>query len=305
MHEVGDEVIVFPYYQRKVESYTDIVSPWYYGGPLYSSGVGYKDLREFYSSFETYCRQSDFVSAFLRYHPYLDNHNGTPDSYYTQPIGQTVWIDLQKSSDDILGGFSGSRRKRVRKGRASNLRITQDESGERIEEFHTIYIENMKAFHTRPFYFFNLDFLKGLFNSLPNRVFLLNADLHESYVGGSLFLQDNGRMYYYLSARNARISEGNSTSLILFQAAIIGKQKGLSTFDLGGGPLGSSLLEFKRSFTNNTRTLYASKMISSKSKYDALCKDRGIKPKYHKASFFPEYRATMGASNGMKENDTD
>ena len=87
----GESVIVYPFFQRRIASlpflqspqqwneYSDIVSPYGYGGPLaqlVENGEQEKERiwSEFLEAFHAYCLEENIVSEFARLHPFLQNH---------------------------------------------------------------------------------------------------------------------------------------------------------------------------------------------------------------------------------------
>jgi hypothetical protein len=113
--------VYYPYLHRSLESlpfdgttnidlstHRDIVSSWYYGGPIVSTNgdnIKPKELAELFSIvFDEYCESHGIVSEFIRFDPNAENH---AEFRCLDPIfeRETVPVELGQSVDDIWDGF--------------------------------------------------------------------------------------------------------------------------------------------------------------------------------------------------------
>lgn len=302
----GDSYILYPFLKRKInditfisenisEIYWDIISPWYYGGPLFYGGIKKDSISAFLSELSKYCKKENIISEFSRFHPYLDNHKKIGlSNKFEKKIGTVVWVDLTKDLDYI---FNQSLQKRcrtaIRKSEKEGVNIHINNEEKYLKTFNKLYLRAMDAMGTSDFYYFTNDFLFNLKRNLNRNFILITVEYKDKIVGGSIFLHKYDRMYYYLSARDPKHDKINASSRIIYEAIKYGKQKGIKFLDLGGGPEESGLLAFKKSFSDKTKELYGYKKIYNKEKYQKICEMAGLDKnelEFESASFFPEYR---------------
>ncbi len=290
-----NKYIIYPFMVRKIDRrYRDIVSPWYYGGPLFYGDIGRDEVEQFLSEFGDFCRDEKIVSEFSRFNPYLENFRNMENQIDLYEIGRVVWVDLTQDLDSIfMNSFSSACRRSIRKSKKVELKIHWSNREKHLRAFHSLYVASMKAKDARGFYYFPYHFLTRLLENLRDSFILITAEYDHKIVGGNIYLYKYGTMYYYLGARDPRYPKANASNRIMFEGIKYGREHGLKIFDIGGGPVDSGLLRFKKKFSNRTKTLYGHKRIHQRQTYRDLCSEAGKNPEslqYEQASFFPEYR---------------
>jgi len=296
----SDKYILCPFFKREInnlishsfkEEVYDIISPWYYGGYIFYGDVTKKDFFNFISQFEEYCKKENIISNFTRLHPYLINKKEMISKNYLTKIGECVYVDLTKSLDYIFkNNFDKHCRNAIRKSEKVGVTIHINKK-EHLKIFHKIYLHAMKAKNADKFYFFSYETLSEIRSKMKDKFLLITLENNGKIVGGSIFLFDFGKMYYFLSMRDPKHDNVNASNRIIYEAIKISKKKNLSLLDLGGGP--KNLLKFKKSFSDKVKELHGYKKIYDKKKYRKICKMIGLnitKLKFENASFFPEYK---------------
>lgn len=295
--------ILYPFYKRKINDlfphektdkvYWDIISPWYYGGPLFYGDIRKDHLSNFVTEFQKYCKEENIVSEFARFNPYLSNHEQMTSLLNLKKIGTTVWIDLTENLDSINESFTKMCRSNIRRKKEDCTFFHSSNEDKYLRIFHRLYLKAMYEKKASDFYYFTYAFLNDLKRHFSKHFTLITVVYRDNIVAGSIYLHKYGRMYAYLSARDPKHDRVKAANKIIFEAIKYGKNIGCELLDLGGGPRGSGLLAFKKGFSDKTKTLYGIKNIYDKEKYLKVCKIAGLDKneiEYENASFFPEYR---------------
>jgi lipid II:glycine glycyltransferase (peptidoglycan interpeptide bridge formation enzyme) len=293
-----DNYIIWPYIKRKINSrsqnYFDLVSSWYYGGPLINGELDIDIIKQYFKEFTNYCQSNNIITEFSRFHPDIDNHIKFEPLLQLNRIGVVVWLDLNQDLEHILyNSFEKRARTAVRRSERSGVEVIIDSSDEYLKAFHELYTRSMDAKKAREFYYFDLQFITDMRNTLSDNFTLICVKHEDNITGGSIFIHGYDKMYYYLSARDPDLDKAAANNRVLYEAIKFGQAKNLNIFDLGGGPEGSSLLRFKQSFSKNIKDLYGYNKVHDTSVYQQLCLEKGINKSdlnFDRASFFPEYR---------------
>jgi len=232
------------------------------------------------------------VSGFFYFNPYLQNHKILNKFIEPENAGEVVFINLKRDISEIFeNSFSSSCRRAIRKGEKLGIKVHFNNDNIFLKSFHDIYVNSMERKNARDFFKFPFKFLSDLRDNFYDNFILISVEYKNSIVGGDIFLYKYGRMYYYLGARNPQYPEVNASNRIFYEAIKYGKKLGLHTLDLGGGH--ESLLRFKKSFSNTTKTKYVLKQIFFENIYNKLCREIGINEENLmgiRSEFFPEYR---------------
>jgi len=166
----GVSVIVYPFFQRCIASlpflhspeywndYSDIVSPYGYGGPLANMVENDEQERqvwsEFRDAFHAYCLDQNIVSEFARLHPYLQNHHHLNLSNGLEQRGTVVTIDLSQSDEELWRGCTKENRKKIGRAQANGLRVEEANTPADVHLFAQLYYHNMQRLQARDWYLF-------------------------------------------------------------------------------------------------------------------------------------------------------
>lgn len=296
---------LLPFFKRKIdvtltgfnggidkEKFYDIISPWYYGGPLIYGDLSENQIGEALEEFYNFCKVENFVSGFFYFNPYLQNHKILNKFVEPENAGEVVFVSLKRDISDIFeNSFSSSCRRAIKRGEKLGIKINLNNDDKYLKSFHEIYITSMDIKKAREFFKFSFDFFTELRDNFHDNFILITTEYKNRIVGGDIFLYMFGKMYYYLGAWDYNYPEVSASNRIFYEAIKFGKEKGLRILDLGGGH--ESLLRFKKSFSNTTKKKYVLKQIFNENIYNKLCREIGINEQNImgiKSEFFPEYR---------------
>ncbi len=288
-----------PFRVRKIgckgyEDYCDVSSEYGYAGPLCIGDKAFaasalQALKLFFNKHKVVC-------TFVRYHPLLKNQELVEGIRNTVSCNTTVYIDTSLSFDDILGRLHPKKRNDYKRAIKKGTRVRYGGDSD-IASFYDLYLQSMQHAHASDFYLLSEDFFRNTLRNLKDNSFMLVAENGENIVGASLFLFSKNMMHYHFSGKNVRdpnASKANGTTAILCEAAKIASEMGIKEFHLGGGVGGASddsLFNFKKGFSDLTRTFYISKDVENPAVYFDICRGMGVDA--GKETFFPAYRAKL------------
>ncbi|MBS3055950.1 MAG: GNAT family N-acetyltransferase [Candidatus Aenigmarchaeota archaeon] len=283
----NDNVILYPFFIRKINDIEifkdiekevfDIISPWYYGGPV--SNITDKSrekeiFQNFTAEFGNFCRSEKIVSEFCRMHPFFKNHDNfsAPELEMNRKV---VYIDLKKTKEEIWNSFKKVNRKAIRKAEKGgiDISITNNKSG--IKKFYDIYTNSMERKEAGKFYFFNIEFFNDMFELLKDSATIFFAEHGGNVIVASLVLHKHGIAHDYLRGSDPEFLHMRPNNLIVKEIALWAKDNGNEIFDLGGGTstdTNDPKLRFKSLFSKDRKRFFIYKKIHNKSVYDELCK---------------------------------
>jgi len=302
----GRNHILIPYFERPVllpgdsqfGPYIDLVSPWYFGGPIHNikdSKLLHASFLKFIGRFNEHCRENGVVTEFQRLNPILRNHELYPDAANVAYDRKIVYVDLTKSIDRIHREYTRHTRKNINKAVRNRLRVYHDNSKEAISRFIEIYSKSMDRKNAESFYYFNETFFRGLFEKLKDEARLFQVEYEGKIICSSIELGRYGVLYDFLRGTDPQYILLRPNDILIDEVIKWGKSDGYRYFVMGGGSSPSEddgLLRFKMSFSADTADFYTYKKIYNLKAYKELCRKSGKREqylKYENAQFFPEY----------------
>lgn len=303
-----DEFIYYPYFKRSLATlplktrkidlsrYYDIVSSWYYGGPLICASPGNKDLiaEHFVSYFNTHCRKSNIVTSFDRLDPNLKNHKiyERKEGVLTQNR-LTVYVDLTEDEETIWRELGESCKRNLRKAGRSNLEIVKYQSPRDIRDFWEIYDGEMVRKNAVQRLRFPRKSFEELFTLLPGNADLLLAKSDGRVVGGFIIAHNKEIAHHFLSASLPEVRGERVNELLYYSVILHAKKMGCRIFDFQGGREG--VFRFKSKFSQDRGEFYTYSMVWDQEIYECLVKaaeEEGADPDN---DYFPRYRAAICA----------
>jgi len=296
-----ENYIIIPYFKRPIKilgfnEYFDLVSPWYYGGPIHNI-KDEKLLQNIFSNFtkklNEYCINNNIITEFQRLNPILRNYElykNDPSLYFDRNI---VYIDLTKDIETINKEYTRHTRKNLNKAKRNRLRVYSDESEKGMSKFIQVYTESMKKKNAREFYLFNDVFFKNFFRKFKNEIKLFHVEYKGKIVCSSAELGKYGVLHDYLRGVNSEHLLLRPNDILIDEIIRWAKSQGYKYFSLGGGAsstVDDGIFRFKKSFSSTTAKFYVYKKIHNLDKYKELCQVKGKNNlEFEKAQFFPEY----------------
>ncbi len=264
----------------------DLSTPYGYGG-FWIEGEDYQTLDEEY---ERYCKNSGFVSEFVRFHlfsPYKDIFNGTVESH-TNNVVRSLDLDI----DDMLMDFEHKVRKNLKKANKAGLKIEIDDSGERIEEFLDIYYGTMDRNDAKSNFFFPESFFKTI-NEMTGNFAYIHVIHEEKVISTELVLFGSENCYSFLGGTHSDFFNLRPNDFLKFEIIKWAKYKGLKRFILGGGyGEDDGIFRYKKSFApNGIHKFFVGKRLFDQSKYNLLVEIRNLESNsINDFNYFPKYR---------------
>lgn len=273
---------------------TDVVSSWYYGGPLVGGAEINDDLvRNFELSFDQYCREQGIVSEFIRLDPNLKNEALLPGESISENR-QTVYVDLAKGLDEITADMSSANRRAVRKaGQAGfDLKFYRADRPDAWAEFHKIYHNEMVRKQAPSHLYFPAAFFNSLYQKMPQNFVLIAAERQGRISGGFIIVHDQEFAFHFLSASRPEYWPERINNFLFFEAIRWAKQAGCKTFDFMGGRDG--VYRFKSNFSSTRKTFKTCQRIHDESAYQRLTDLRFRVQPGSPDGYFPAYRKPLG-----------
>ena len=266
--------------------YYDTITPYGFNGPIIieCQEDRKKFIEEFNTEFNKFCVEHRIVAEYVRFNPWLKNHEDFKEIYNLRYNNYTLGVDL--TGDFFYDQFTSKCRNQVRKAIKSNVNIEYDFKGGSIGEFYRLYNLMVEKNKVGENYRFSKDYFINTFEKCKDKVFILNAIYENKVISSAMFLQYEDFIHYHFSGNDAEFGSLCANNLLLFTAATWGKENGKKTLHLGGA-FSESLFRFKQSFTKNgIFDYYVGTKIRNKEVYDELVNQK----KDINLNFFPAYR---------------
>jgi len=305
-----DNFIYYPYLRRSLANLPfaekcplclelyDILSSWYYGGPLISSAQSdNKMFTAFLDSFHEYAMESGVVTEFVRLDANLKNYSLFPDQL-VKLNRETVYVDLSKSDEEIWSDFSSANRRAIRKASKAGFIIhaTDKSDIKRWTQFHEIYDLEMHRKNSPRHLYFSLEFFLSLKDRNRDNTMLLTVEKNNKICGGFIIVFDHEFAFHFLSATMPEHWPDRVNNLLFYNAIIWAKNKGCLVFDFMGGRAG--VYKFKSNFSRTRGKFYTYQRVHNQEVYDELVachRSFWHLPFSTVRSYFPEYREQFPA----------
>lgn len=298
----GDETefVYYPYIRRPLAdvrgaekaledpaSYSDIVSSWYYGGPILSPGADESLTVEFADAFREFCTREGIVAEFVRFDPNRRNHE-TFDVLDPEFNRETVHVDLTKSKRTIWDEFEKRNRNAIRQAQATDLVVEPTTDRDDYRAFYDIYRNAMEAKDASDHYRFPFSFFEDLFG-IDDLSTLIVARYGDAVVGGAVVVHDDGLAHDYLRASNPDYWDMRVNNLLCYETMMEMRRRGRGRFDFQGGRPG--VFKFKKGFSTEGRgEFHIARHRHLPDVYDRLVEAAGEQGIDTDTGYFPAYR---------------
>ena len=255
---------LLPYFEKPAEKegYIDLVSSWYYGGPIFN--INDKDEQKmlysrFLKEFHNYCVQNKIINEFQRLNPILKNHEVYSDDLCLYFDRNIVYVDLTKDYEKIYCEYEKKARKNINRAVQNELKIVKSESEEDIKNFIRIYQRSMDRKGARDFYYFNNIFFNKLFLKLKGKAVLFSVIYKNKTICSSIELGGNMILHDYLRGSESDNLLLRPNDVLIDEVIKWAKSVGYKYFVMGGGATNSEedgIFKFKKSFSATTAPYY-------------------------------------------------
>jgi hypothetical protein len=290
----GDQALLLPIIKRPLADSSelwDAISPYGYPGPIVrasSEDFATQALNEA----SAWLRNAGCVSLFVRLHPLLGPAPEPANALRVQH-GETVHIDLRKSTEEHWKETMSGHRNEINRAIKAGHRAYFDERFEHIERFVAIYQATMSRVSASASYFFDLAYVNGMRKALGDRLKLAVIEIGGAIAGAGLFVETGSIVQYHLSGTDEAFMRERPTKLMLHFVRSWAKERGARWLHLGGGVGGieDSLFKFKAGFSKERTPFYTLRITTDPDRYRALSKAKHpeLDPS-ELGGFFPLYR---------------
>jgi len=270
----------------------DIVSSWYYGGPLWGGGneADPKVVAGFARAFDSFCRDTGIVSEFVRFDPNTGNHHLVAGAWPARFKWETVYVDLTLGPEAIWQGYQGRCRTAVRKAEKAGVTARAVTPEAFLDAFVAIYNEEMDRKDAPVHYLFPRSFFEDLFRTLKDNAVLFMVFVGEEIAGGSICLWEPGATAFdYLTATRPCFWPLQINNLLLHEVIAWCARAGARSYDFHGGRKGVTF--FKASFSALRGRFHVAEVVRDRPLYDRLTRAALAGDGATDSSFFPAYRA--------------
>src|SRR3990167_8497260 len=166
----------------------------------------------------------------------------------------TFWIDLTRSEEELMQGFSSKTRYNIRYALKSGVGVAEDNSEAAFKKYLELTKETVER---QGFYAHSTRYHKLMWKFLH----LLPISYHQSPIARLLtarykgevittwiLLSWRGFLYYPYGASTERHKNVMANNLMMWEAIRFGKRLGLKTFDLWGREEGKGFTKFKEGY---------------------------------------------------------
>jgi hypothetical protein len=297
--EDDGDVVYYPYLTRPLtglpfptetgvdtERYRDVVSSWYYGGPLTSSPDRPDLVESFLDVFHDHCVEQDYIAEFIRFDPNCENHEtfSALDPTFNR---ETVPVDLTKGEQAVWDGFSSSNRNHIRNAQESPLDVGPARGRDDYEAFYDVYCDAMEAKGATEHYWFDYEFFRGLLEDVGIGELVVSW-VDDEFVGGSFFVHDGSTACEFLRASDPDYWDMRVNNYLCYEAILRAMDLGCTRFDFQGGRPG--VFEFKSAFSPLRGEFFTATRTHLPDVYDRLVEDARTAGVDTSNEYFPAYR---------------
>lgn len=293
-YEDDNGKIIYRFFKRRAglvnnEMYFDIASYRGAQGPYIQSVKAGKQeelFARFMVDFEKYCEQEKIIAEFAKLDPWDKYAEIVQKMYGASYYGNFYCTSLE--GDFYKSEYNRRARRSIRKARENGVTVQFDFDGENVEKFLQLYMNTEQKYHISSYYKFTETDIQRYFQKLEN-CFLVNAYLKDEIIASALAVMGKDIEHYLFLGVNPLYSDLQANSLMTYETALYGQQKGMRLFDMGGGIPGGGVEQFKRNFISEKGVwnYYAVKKIRNHEIYEILVQR---KDKIKNSKFFPLYR---------------
>ncbi len=276
------------------DPYYDVVTPYGFGGPYVNGDC---DMAVFWRRFDQWCKENGVVSAFFRLPPFIADLQTFTGSI--EVAGENVIRSLTEGKEYIWKDYSHKVRANVRRAEREGVHVEIDETGERLDDFISIYYGTMQRCNALEQYYFKEDFFKTIIEKMVGKFIFFHAIHRGKVVSTELVLISHEHLYSFLGGTDATAFGMHPNELIKYNIAVWGVDHGKKTYVLGGGYNGSDgILRYKKEFAPRSIISFkVARRIYDENIYWYLCKKRkqyevdNAQVWDDNTSYFPLYRA--------------
>ena len=279
----GDNIALYPYLRNSIsdlgydlnKEYYDIQGAYGYNGVI-SNNYTFEFRAAFYSTFNKYCKETNIIAEFTRFHPILKNHIFSNGFITTVKDRNTVILHLEKAYNEIwMNEYSSKNRNMIRKAHNMKyqVKIWERPSSKNISNFIELYHNTMRRINAEKYYYFNKKYFTDILNNFNSNSILFEVVNYKNEIECAIILLEFGvYTQYHLSCRKAD-SDNSVNNFILDEAIKYSMSRGMKYFHLGGGTTSNQddpLYKFKSNFSKTYGEFFIGKKIHNPQIYNSI-----------------------------------
>ena len=281
---------------REMASWSDITSPYGYGGAYYwgDNDAKVEVSAGFWEAYNKWAKREGCISEFIRFHLFEHDLAGYPSEKVLR--SKNIVRSLTLSKDDLWMDFKHKVRKNVKKSQQAGLECIIDEDGRYLTDFLNLYESTMDRRDAADSYYFNRVYFEAVFDHLPaNSAYFYVLDGHK-IVSTELVLYSIETVYSFLGGTREEAFDKRPNDLLKYKVMLWAKERGISNYVLGGGYMPEDgIYRYKQSFApNGEYCFFTGQRINDVEGYKKLVDTRidslngTWQPQYR---YFPQYRS--------------
>ncbi len=260
----GDKGLKIPLiYHNVVDNYKDIESPYGYAGPYVDGNAGIDINR-----FKNRMIDENVVCGFLRFDPF---NNGIIKFFEINDfqIDKIRDVAIWKGNrfEDFYNNMDRSKKNKWHIAERKGVEFIVNKDYQRFMEYYYKMLDSKSA---NKFYYFPKIYFEKLLSL--NYVDIVWAMYNNEVGASSIFIYDNGRLYYHLSfVTEYGRDKGGSTGVLVYGLQYFMEKYGVDYYILGGGNtsmINDSLFLFKKDFANKILPFYICRCMFMKEVYN-------------------------------------
>ena len=279
IYSEGEKIYLYPFLLQQIpqlHSCSDIITPYGYGGPIYTS-----NSREFlaraYECFKSGISERNVVAELIKFHPILNNQQALKDVIdgSVMAVCPTVYA-ISDISDDHrwIKVYTHANRKNINKAMRNGAQIRIGQSPEDWSEFIRLYEKNLLFNDSRSEYYFSESYYSAIRDTLEGHYKIFSVIIDCVVVASILVLLGKQYAHCHLLGTDPEYRNVGVTNFLHHELILWCKSNGYNILHMGGGRSNSesdSLLKFKKNFSSELAIFHIGECVHDSGKYKLLC----------------------------------
>jgi len=161
----------------------------------------------------------------------------------------SFWIDLTKSEEELMTGFTSKTRYNIRLAQRKGVKIKLENSDKAFDEYIRLTRETVER---QGFYAHSEHYHRLMWKFLKKDIaYLLTASYNKEIITAWILFAYKGFLYYPYGASSEKYKNVMASNLMMWEAIRFGKKLKLKTFDLWGREEGKGFTHFKEGYNPN------------------------------------------------------
>ena len=272
----GNDVFLYPHVRRCIQLGRDLtindITGLYGRGGIATNSSNATHINSFHRELSEYCKQSQILCSFDRYHPVTKNYELVAPGSTVIDVGHFVVLDLQRSFEGIQKSFKRMHRKSLRKAINCGVKIFSEKNIDHLDAFLSVYGNTLRHNNADPFYFFPKAFYEKIEEKMPRSIVFFYAEYDNVIVSTELVLLEGDYCHSYLGGTEPNYRHTCANVLLKTEIIRYCQWSGCKYYLLGGGTqLDDGIYRYKAAFApGGEQKSYVGGVIFDQEQYDFL-----------------------------------